>query len=57
MKHAWQVWEEMAKEISKIQNMTNAQCQQKMKYLKDWYKVAKDHNCDQTGKPRHSTTK
>ena len=30
MMHARQVWEEIAKEISKIQNMTNAQCQQKM---------------------------
>ena len=55
MRHARQVWEEIAKEISKIPNMTNAQCQQKMKYLKDWYKVAKDHNCNQTGVDRKTS--
>ena len=48
-RHAKQVWEEIAKEISKIRKVTSRQCRRKMKYLKDRYKEAKDHNRNQTG--------
>lgn len=46
--HARQVWEEIAQEISKIRKVTSAQCQQKMKYLKDRYKDTTDHNRHKT---------
>ena len=48
-RHARQVWEEIAQEISKIRKVTSAQCQRKMKYLKDRYKEAKDQNRHKTG--------
>ena len=47
--HTRQVWEDIAQEISKFRKVTSAQSQQKMKYLKGWYKKAKDHNCHKTG--------
>jgi len=37
------------KEISKIKKVTSSQCQRKMKYLKDRYKEARDHNRNWTG--------
>ena len=54
-RHAKQAWEEIAKEISKIRNVTSSQCQRKMKYLKDRYKEAKDHNRHQTGGDRKTS--
>lgn len=53
--HARQVWEEIAKEISKIRKVNSTQCQRKMKYLKDRYKEAKDHNRNQTGGDRKTS--
>ena len=49
------MWEEIAKEISKIGKVTSSQCQRKMKYLKDRYKEAKDHNRNQTGGDRKTS--
>ena len=54
-RHARQVWEEIAQEISKIRKVTSAQCQRKMKYLKDRYKEAKDHNPHKTGGERKTS--
>ena len=54
-RHARQVWEEIAQEISKIRKATSAQCQRKMKYLKDRYKEAKDHNRHKTGGERKTS--
>ena len=54
-RHARQVWEEIAQEISKIRKVTSAQCQRKMKYLKDRYKEAKDHNRHKTGGERKTS--
>ena len=54
-RHARQVWEEIAKEISKIRKVNSSQCQRKMKYLKDRYKEAKDHNRNQTGGDRKTS--
>ena len=53
--HARQVWEEIAQKISKIRKVTSAQCQRKMKYLKDRYKEAKDHNRHKTGGERKTS--
>ena len=47
--HARQVWVEIAREVSKIWNVTSAQFQWKMNYLKDRYMEAKDHNRHKTG--------
>ena len=55
LRHARQVWEEIAQEISKIRKVTSAQCQRKMKYLKDRYKEAKDHNRHKTGGERKTS--
>ena len=54
-RHARQVWEEIAQKISKIRKVTSAQCQRKMKYLKDRYKEAKDHNRHETGGKRKTS--
>ena len=54
-RHARQVWEEIAQEISKIRKVTSAQCQWKMKYIKDRYKEAKDHNRHKTGGERKTS--
>ena len=54
-RHARQVWEEIAQKISKIRKVTSAQCQRKMKYLKDRYKEAKDHNRHKTGGERKTS--
>lgn len=50
--HGRQVWEEIAQEVSKIRKVSSTQCQQKMKYLKDRYKEAEDHNRNKTGGER-----
>lgn len=54
-RHSQQLWEEIAKEISKTGNVTSAQCQRKSKYLEDHYKEAKDHNHNQTGGDRKTS--
>ncbi|XP_078363753.1 uncharacterized protein LOC144647961, partial [Oculina patagonica] len=54
-RHARQVWEEIAKEVSKIRKVTSTQCQRKIKYLKDRYKEAKDHNRNKTGGDRKTS--
>ena len=54
-RHVRQVWEEIAQEIPKIRKVTSAQCQRKMKYLKDRYKEAKDHNRHKTGGERKTS--
>ena len=53
-RHARQVWEEIAQELSKKtkRTITSTQCQRKMKHLKERYKAAKDHNRNQTGGDR-----
>lgn len=59
-RHSRQLWEEIAKEISKTGNVTSAQCQRKSKYLEDRYKEAKIiiiTRQEATEKPHHSTTK
>lgn len=54
-RHARQVWEEIAQEISKIRKVTSAQYQWKMEYLKDRYNEAKDHNRPKTGGERKTS--
>ena len=54
-RHSRQLWEEIAKEISKTGNVTSAQCQRKSKYLEDRYKEAKDHNHNHTGGNRKTS--
>ena len=51
-RHTRQVWEEIAQEVSKIWKVPSTQCQRKIKYLKDHYKEAKDHNRNKTGGER-----
>ena len=55
LQHAKQVWEEIAQEISKIRKVTSAQCQRKMKYLKDRYKETTDDNRHKTGDERKTS--
>jgi len=43
---------EIAQEVSKIRKVSSTQCQRKIKYLKDRYKEAKDHNRNKTGGER-----
>lgn len=54
-RHQRQVWEEIALEISKIRQVTSAQCQRKMKYLKDRYKETKIHFRNKTGGERKTS--
>ena len=54
-RHARKVWEEIAQELSKKKKVTSAQCQRKMKHLKERYKAAKDHNRHQTGGERKTS--
>ena len=54
-RHARQVWEQIAHEISKSRKVTSAQCQRKMKYLKHRYKEAKDHDRQKTGGERKTS--
>ena len=55
-RHARQVWEEIAQEVSKIRKVSSTQCQRKVKYLKDRYKEAKDHNRNKTGGERKTSS-
>ena len=41
-----------SEEVSKIRKVSSTQCQRKIKYLKDHYKEAKDHNRNKTGGER-----
>lgn len=51
-RHARVVWEEIAKAVGK----SISQCKRKIQYLKDKYKAAKDHNRNQTGGERKTST-
>ncbi|KAJ7381360.1 hypothetical protein OS493_001488 [Desmophyllum pertusum] len=54
-KNARKVWEEIAAAVSQDRLITSAQCQRKIKYLKDRYKEAKHHNRNQTGGDRKTS--